>query len=80
MSLDLQLFKKPKFTEPEPTIISEEQLKLRRELLSSSSDEQDNSKVITKQIFESIRSIRDPERPYTLEQLEIVSAEGISVT
>ncbi|CAD25848.1 similarity to HYPOTHETICAL PROTEIN YHS2_YEAST [Encephalitozoon cuniculi GB-M1] len=35
--------------------------------------------VTQRSVFELIRDIRDPEHPYTLEQLGVVSREGVSI-
>lgn len=37
------------------------------------------SNVCSETVFEAIRSIKDPEHPYTLEQLSVVCAEDIAV-
>jgi hypothetical protein len=78
MSLDLHCFKNLPFNQPKLSVKSEMEILSERRALKESLSTNSNFQLIS-EIYESIRSIRDPERPYTLEQLDVFNMNDISV-
>ncbi len=78
MSLDLHCFKSPLFGQPKFLVRSDTEILAEREALRESLANISNFELIT-EIYESIRCIRDPERPYTLEQEDVFTMKDIVV-
>eukprot|EP01023_Acetabularia_acetabulum_P020166 TRINITY_DN203_c0_g2_i1.p2 TRINITY_DN203_c0_g2~~TRINITY_DN203_c0_g2_i1.p2 ORF type:complete len:163 (+),score=20.32 TRINITY_DN203_c0_g2_i1:142-630(+) len=53
--------------------------RLRVQLQENADDENSREPIDTLEVFEHIRDITDPEHPYTLEQLNVVSEDQINV-
>ena len=61
-----------------PEIRSESDLTAQRDHFREITKNKDDLEIIFT-IYESLRSIRDPEHPYTLEQLNVINMEDIEV-
>jgi len=73
------LAKQPKAAAFVPTVRDEAAIEAERAALRAQIPDKENLEL-TLAIYETIKSIRDPEHPYTLEQLNIINMMEIEVT
>jgi len=78
MSIDTHYFKKELNNGSNVNIKTESDIRAQRETFRSTQTQNTHLDVIT-QIYEIIRTIRDPEHPYTLEQLDVVNEKEITI-
>jgi len=72
MSLNFNIFRNPLHTQKQLLIKTDEELASDRMRFQEENKFNSNLGLVTS-VYEIIRSIKDPERPYTLEQLQVVS-------
>jgi len=78
MSLDLHYYKTPSSSESKVLVRLESEILAERQAIRESLINNSNFQLIS-EVYECIRSIRDPERPYTLEQLDVFSMKDIVI-
>ena len=78
MSLDLHCFNNPLFNQPKVFVKPNTEILAECQAIRETLSFNLHFQLIS-EIYESIRCIRDPERPYTLEQLDVFSMKDISV-
>eukprot|EP00330_Aristerostoma_sp_ATCC50986_P009566 CAMPEP_0114586436 /NCGR_PEP_ID=MMETSP0125-20121206/9666_1 /TAXON_ID=485358 ORGANISM="Aristerostoma sp., Strain ATCC 50986" /NCGR_SAMPLE_ID=MMETSP0125 /ASSEMBLY_ACC=CAM_ASM_000245 /LENGTH=168 /DNA_ID=CAMNT_0001781885 /DNA_START=92 /DNA_END=598 /DNA_ORIENTATION=- len=79
MSIDLQILRNPfQSHQPKFHVKTESELQAERQAVRANLISNSNFTLIS-EVFEAIRSIRDPEHPYTLEQLDVFTESDIEI-